>query len=422
MKSSPLLSLLCVTSMLVSAHAAYAADPVVASASGSDFSKALTEGKVLFDTRYRYEYVDQDGLPKTANASTIRTRLGYETGKFMGFSALMEVEAIRRLGGENYNNTINGKTTYPVVADPEDTAVNRLQLTYSGVPDTAVTVGRQVINLDNQRFVGAVAWRQNDQTFDAASITNKSIKDTTLFYAYSDQVNRVFGTDAKTGANMGVWDHNNIHLMNASYAGLPFGKITGYSYLLDVDDAKTLSSATYGARFEGKYPIAQNVNGLFNFEYAHQTDYADNPSNFSHNYFSLEPGVTVGQWTVKGQFESIGSNGTHSMQFPLSTLHAFDGWVDKFLTTPVKGLVDANIGVTYVVKSENPYLNGVKAVVVYHDFSAEKDSTHYGTEWDAMLEQMFEKYYTVGIKVGSYNANALYTDTVKIMPYAQIKF
>lgn len=423
------LSMLCATTMLVSAGLVSAADvsgktdkPVAPAESKSDFTKALTEGKVLFDTRYRYEYVDQDGLAKTADASTIRTRLGYETGKFMGFSALVEGEAIRRLGSENYNDTINGKTTYPTVADPEDTAINRLQLSYSGVPDTVATVGRQVINLDNQRFVGSVNWRQNDQTFDAASITNKSIKDTTLFYAYSDQVNRVFGTDAKTGANKGVWDHNNIHLINASYAGLPFGKIVAYSYLLDIDDAPTLSSATYGGRFEGKHAIAQDVNGLLNFEYAHQSDYSNNPSSFGHNYFSIEPGIGIGQWTVKGQYESIGGDGTHSMQFPLATLHAFDGWVDKFLTTPVKGLVDANIGVTYVAKSENPYLNGTKVVVVYHDFSAEKDSTHYGTEWNAMVEQTFEKYYTLGIKVGSYNANALFTDTVKIMPYAQVKF
>lgn len=430
MKIHVYISALCVTTALASTGVAIAAEDAKAGSGKaaapqevkSEFLKALTEGKVLFDTRYRYEYVDQDGLSHTANASTIRTRLGYETGKFMGFSALVEGEAIRRLGAEHYNNGFNGKTTYPVVADPEDTAINRLQLSYSGLPDTVATVGRQVINLDNQRFVGSVAWRQNDQTFDAVSVTNKSIKDATLFYAYSDRVNRIFGTDSKTGANTGVWDHNNIQLMNASYTGLPFGKIVGYTYLLDIDDAKALSSATYGARFEGKHALTKEFNGLLNLEYAHQVDYADNPSNYSHNYFSVEPGINYGQWTLKGQYESIGSNGTHSMQFPLATLHAFDGWADKFLTTPAKGLVDANIGLTYVVKSDNTYLNGTKAVLVYHDFSAEKDSTHYGTEWDAMVEQTFEKYYTLGVKFAGYNANALYTDTLKFMPYAQIKF
>lgn len=37
-------------------------------AAKSDFTKALTEGKPILDARYRYEYVDQDGLANEANA------------------------------------------------------------------------------------------------------------------------------------------------------------------------------------------------------------------------------------------------------------------------------------------------------------------------------------------------------------------
>jgi len=420
-----LFSLLFATTALAGASAFAAAAPTPkpqpappAAEQKSDFTKAMTEGKVIFDMRYRYEYVDQDGLANEANAHTLRTRLGYETGKFHDFSALLEFENIAGLGSERYNDTINGHTTYPTVADPEDTGVNRVQLSYTGLPDTTLVLGRQLINLDNQRFVGAVGWRQNDQTFDAVSVKNNSIKDTTLFYAYSNQVNRIFGTDSTAG----IWNNSNIHLINASYAGLPFGKITGYSYLLDLSDSLALSSATYGARFEGKHALVEGVSGLLNLEYAHQKDYADNPNDISFNYYSVEPGITFGQWTIKGQYESIEGDGTNAMQFALGTNHAFDGWVDKFLTTPANGLVDANIGVTYVAKSENSWLNGAKATLVYHDFSAERGSADYGTEWDALVEQSFEKYYTVGIKFGHYNADDLYTDTTKIMPYAQIKF
>jgi len=403
------------TFCIAASFPAYAADqPTVE----SDFTKALTEGKPIFDARYRYEYVDQDGLANEANAHTLRTRLGYETGKFKDFSALLEFENITDIGGENYNDTINGKTTYPTVADPEDTSLNRLQITYTGMPDTALVLGRQNIVLDNQRFVGGIAWRQNDQTLDAISIKNNSVQDTTLYYAYANQVNRVFGKDSPVG----TWDHSDVHLINGSYAGLSFGKITGYSYLLDIPDSVALSSATYGARFEGKHPVAEGVTGLLNLEYAHQNDYADNPNSISFHYYSIEPGVTFGQWTLKGQYESIEGDGTNAMQFALGTNHAFDGWVDKFLTTPANGLVDANIGVTYIAKSENTWLNGTKAMLVYHDFSAERGSADYGTEWDASVEQTFQQYHTAGIKVGAYNADDLYTDTVKIMPYVQVKF
>jgi hypothetical protein len=422
MKKNMLGYLLYATTMLASASALAAQDTASLPPGGeSDFVKALTDGKLLLDARYRYEHVDQDGLAHDANAHTVRTRLGYETGKFHDFSLLVEGENIAGIGSENYNDTINGKTTYPTVADPEDTALNRLQLTYTGIPDTTAILGRQVINLDNQRFVGAVGFRQNDQTFDAISIKNQSVKDTTLYYAYANRVNRIFGTDS----GVGTWNDDNIHLINASYAGLPFGKITGYGYLLDIPDSKIMSSATYGARFEGKHKLAEDVNGLLNLEYAHQSDYADNPNDISFNYYSVEPGVNVGSWTVKAQYESIEGNGgstANAMQFALGTNHAFDGWADKFLTTPANGLVDANAGVTYVAKSENSWLNGTKAMVVYHDFSAERGSADYGTEWDALLEQTFEKHYTLGIKFASYDADDLFTDTVKVMPYLQVKF
>jgi hypothetical protein len=419
MKPSPFLSLLCATTVFVSANAVFAADkPAVPPETKGNFTKALTEGKPLLDARYRYEYVDQDGLINDANAHTVHTRLGYETGKFHDFSVLLEFENITGLGSERYNDTINGKTTYPTVADPEDTHLNRIHLSYTGIPDTALTLGRQAVNLDNQRFVGSVGWRQNDQTLDAISVKNDSIKDAMLFYAYANQVNRIFGTDSPVG----VWNNSHIHLANASYAGLPFGKITGYGYWLDIPDSTTLSSVTYGARFEGKHAFQEGLNGLLNLEYAHQSNHADNPNNISFAYYSIEPGVTYGQWTLKGLYESIEGDGTNAMQFALGTNHAFNGWVDKFLTTPANGLVDASIGVTYVAKSENAWLNGAKAMVVYHDFSAERGSTDYGTEWNALIEQTFEKYYTVGIKFGHYNADGLFTDTTKIMPYAQVKF
>ena len=64
----------------------------------------------------------------------------------------------------HYNSTTNGKTTYPVVADPEAYEFNRLQLTNTSIADTTITLGRQRIMLDDHRFVGNVGWRQNEQT------------------------------------------------------------------------------------------------------------------------------------------------------------------------------------------------------------------------------------------------------------------
>ena len=47
-----------------------------------------------------------------------------------------------------------------MVADPDGTEINQALLRYDHTKGNAV-VGRQRINLDNQRFIGSVAWRQN---------------------------------------------------------------------------------------------------------------------------------------------------------------------------------------------------------------------------------------------------------------------
>lgn len=87
------------------------------------FLNALTNGTPLLDMRYRYEDVHQDKLAHdTGTADTLRTRLGYETGAFENFKARVQVENMLPLNGDkDYNNGVNGLTTYPTIADPRQT-------------------------------------------------------------------------------------------------------------------------------------------------------------------------------------------------------------------------------------------------------------------------------------------------------------
>ena len=101
--------------------------------------------------------------------------------------------------GENFNDTVNGKTQFPVVADPEATEVNQVYLTYGGVPDTTLRFGRRAINLDNQRWIGSVGFRQNEQTFDSVTLANSSLDNLTAQYTYVFGVQRIFGDDSVVG-------------------------------------------------------------------------------------------------------------------------------------------------------------------------------------------------------------------------------
>ncbi|MFZ4763219.1 MAG: alginate export family protein [Alphaproteobacteria bacterium] len=383
------------------------------------FGYALLHGTPWINARYRYEYVDQAGLTKNANASTLRTKIGYKTGLWQGFQLGVEGENIVSVGLDRYNSTTNGKKKFPIVSDPEDTGLNQLYLSYQGLPKTNITVGRQLINLDNQRFVGAVDWRQNDQTFDAATISSQYIEGANFYYAYVSKVNRITGPNATNG----TYDSNS-HLINASYEFDPAFKATIYDYMLDFDDAHSLSSVTYGARFTGKYAASSDINLLYAAEAANQKDYGHNSSSFSSNYYLLEPAIAWNGFTVKLGYEVLEGDGiaSHAFQTPIATLHAFNGWADKFLTTPANGLEDRYVSLAYKVPFGDEWLKGTDIVVAYHDFQANHTNTNYGTEWNASVQQTFNDHYTVGIKFDDYNADKLFTDTQKIILTLQVKY
>ncbi len=128
---------------------------------------ALADGDAGASLRYRYEHVDQDGFADDANASTARLRLDYRTGSYRGWSAFGEFDYIGELFLNDFNSlggSSPARDRYPVVADPKGPDLNQLYVDYSPSSQLTVRVGRQQILVGNQRFVGAVGWRQNHQT------------------------------------------------------------------------------------------------------------------------------------------------------------------------------------------------------------------------------------------------------------------
>ena len=347
-----------------------------------ELSNLFTQGKPILDARYRFENVDQNNDLRDANVQTLRTRAGFQSGQWYGLSGLLEVDNVSRIGDDAYNSTRNGQKEYAVVADPDGTEVNQALLRYDHKLGSAV-LGRQRINLDNQRFIGSVAWRQNEQTFDGALTQLKPLDGLTLSYAYLDQVNTVFGPD--NGRYDNLTNQANIdghsHLINAQYVFMPQLTATAYSYLLDLDNIAvaptaaegTLSSQTSGLRLNG---VVAGVS--YALEYAQQKDYGDNPLELDSEYYLAELGYTLKGVQLKAGYEVLGGDnggGNRAFQTPLATKHAFQGWADQFLTTPADGIEDAYLGVTA------PLLGGTLQAW-YHDFSTEQGSDEYGNEID----------------------------------------
>ena len=384
-------------------------------AAADDLADFLNDGSLLLNARYRYENVHQAGFAKDAEAHTARLRAGYQTPVFHDFQALIEVELTGHLSN-TFNDTVNGHVAYPVVPDPENFELNRLQLVYTGLPDTAVTLGRQEINLDDQRFAGAVAFRQNEQTFDALRVANTSIPGLTLTYIYLDRVNRVFGERSPAG-----YFDADAHLFNAAYKAGRIGTLTAYLYLLDFGNAPALSTQTYGASVAGMAPIADGVSLSYRAEAANQHDYANNPQAFDLAYARGELGLSSGIWSASGGIEYLEGDGTTGFSTPLATLHKFQGFADVFLTTPARGITDmyGKIGTAKTGLALGP-VTGASLNGWYHDFQSTQGGS-LGSEFDIAASLQLGPHVEASLAYATYDGVAGYASRDKIWFEIDIK-
>jgi len=379
--------------------------PTMGRANGSDsLLSALAGTKPLVDIRLRSESVDQTGLSREADALTLRSRLGLQTGELADTSLLAEA-GLTWPWADRYNSTVNGKTAYPIVPDPQYYGLNRLQLTNTSLPDTTVSVGRQRINLDDQRFVGNSGWRQNEQTFDSARILNTSIPGLSVDLTYINRVNRVFGPDSPVGRYTG-----GSYLVNLGLA-TPLGKLTAFDYLLSFDQAPMDSSQTLGMRLAGEQPVGP-LQIAYDLSYAHQHDYSGNPLRYHDDYYIGELTGTFRQLSVGGGIEVLGSDGVKAFATPLATYHRWDGWDDKFLTTPVNGLKREYVTLGVLARAIAG-LDSLGLTATYDDFSAARLGQRYGSEVDLQLQGKWRRFMGL-VKLADYAADKYATTTRKV--------
>ena len=389
-------------------------------------TQALAAGRPIIDLRARYENVgDTSKTPATGEAGTFRARLGYETGTWNGLSVQADFDQVWLLAG-NYNSTRNGKTSYPVIADPAMTALNRLQLTYAPGFETKFIVGRQRILIGNQRFIGNSGWRQHEQTFDALSAVNTSIPDLTLTYAYLYRVNRVNGPDlplpsntAASATSQANYFKSDSNVMDGVYTGLPGLRLEGYAYLLNLSApsyaslpvqqtaAAKLSTQTYGLRADYSMSLPGGIGGKVTGEFANQSNYASNPLSFNLNYYLAEAGASYEGFKALAGYEVLEGNGSIGFSTPLATLHIFNGWADMFLTTPTNGLKDLYFQATYSLPADTIGMKSINPSLIYHSYATDHLGAGIGSEWDAQGELVVDANLSFLAKYANYQGSGV---------------
>ncbi len=390
--------------------------PLVSLADDTTFTDAVSGGDVGLSFRYRYEFVDQTGFDDNAHASTLRTRLNYETAAWHGTTFFIEADNVSEILADDFNNAVTSdpdRLKYPVVADPEGTEINQAWIQHQFSDHTGMKLGRQRILLDNQRFVGGVGWRQNEQTYDGISFTTRPMGQGELFYAYIYNVNRIFGDEVSAG------DHRqDTHLLNLSWPLSDSFKAGGYFYDIDNEDAPAFSTRTFGLQMDSDYDL-DGIGLGWHLEWARQSDNANNPVSYDANYWAINGSAKLTAVTLKAGLEILEGDDSQTgaaFRTPLATLHAFNGWADQFLTTPAAGLEDIWLGAS-------GGLGNYQWQLFWHDFSAESGSQDYGQELDVALSRKFSDHWSLLLKGARFEADdAAFRDTTKLWLMATASF
>ncbi|MEM9057341.1 MAG: alginate export family protein [Pseudomonadota bacterium] len=403
-------------------RAAVRALPLIGLAAGSashaddaTLSEAIAGGQFYLNFNSRYEFVDQDNALDEASALTLLTRFGYKTASWNNFSAHVEFEDSRiLLGVDEFSVPPTGFNSgeHSVIADPETTELDQAYLQYANqTVGLTLRAGRQIVSYDSQRFVGAVPWRQDWQTFDGFHAEYRGVDKLTIKAGHLYKRNRIFAREQDLDSS--------DNLIDVSYK-TPLGTVGAFAYLLEVDSAVNNALDTYGVRFAGSQPIGDNTLS-YTLSYATQ-DAEQGTSAFSADYLLAEAALKLAPLTVKLGVEHLGSDGgQYGFSTPLATLHKFNGWADLFLATPAAGLDDR-----YVALSGKVRKFGYS--VIYHDFAADAavdGADDLGSEINLLLTRPIGKRYKLGFKYANYSAgsqNFSTIDTERLWTWLSAKF
>lgn len=382
---------LLVVSIIPASHAQTLLDKV---------EEAVSKGTTSLSFRARLEAVEEDNPLRDAAAATLRTRLTLSSGEVSGLSGVLEFDDVSTIGADHYDSLLTDRYrgSYSIVADPVGTEVNQAYLNYALDDRQSVRLGMQRVNHGAQRFVGSVAWRQNEQTLDALSYSRSDSK-LSIDYSYVWNVNRIFA-----GSKASVQAENldsDSHIGQANYK-TDVGNFGGFFNILDFKNAAALSSATYGLSY------AHSMAGFsVNASVARQSDHGANPVSYDANYIAADVSYDFGFAKFLLGYESLGSDGgAAAFQTPLATLHKWQGWADLFLSTPTSGIDDSYASLT-------GKLGALQLSAIYHSFEADVGGADYGSEWNLIASYPIRPNLAVELKYANYDSDGFKVDTEK---------
>lgn len=374
----------------------------------NNFGNAIKNGAPELTLRPRYEDAKQQGL-LNSRATTLRTTVGYETADFYHTIAKIEVVDVANFFGVHYNPGVSdlNRPQYTLIADPSGAGITEGKISYSGWTNNLLTLGRQYIQLDNERFVGKNDLRQYPQSFDAISFNSTFIPNIDFYYAYVWYVN----TNNANGRAQEGRRQLATNLVNVTWDTQKFGKVYGYIYFNDDQAINTNSNITFGARLTSPTNLEDTDNYAYAIEIARQQARFNNPTAYVAYYLDCNISKTIDIVTFTAGIERLsGSSQGNNKAFitPLGSVDNFSGLAQVFSTTPARGLQD----VYGIIDAEYKSLFGA---VTYHYFRFDKrpGSKSAGNEVDVSAGLKINEYFDLSVVYAKYNAKNAATATTR---------
>ncbi len=352
-------------------------------------------GKFNINTRLRYEEFDAgsgfltgpDFGPKDREGMSLRIRYGYTTPDFNGFTSMVEGETLTRIGGKSDD-------IHPLDNLGDGTELNQAWIQYDAVDyGSSIKVGRQIYFLDDHRFIGNVDWRQNVQTFDAA----------TFDYAHIDKLSVKGFYFAEQHSVSGLHNKLEAYGLNVSYHFCKGFKLVGFYYDIEGTDSGNASDSnrTVGLRATGDFSF-HGQDFTYAASMAEQADNSSDMVDYSASYFAGDLSTTAFDITFGCGFEIMEPN----FRMPLSTAHKFNGFADALLPLNgfANGLEDFYIYTGYKISIGN----GIAFKVIYHWFDSESNGAsgeNGGDEIDLVASYKINRYLSILSKYGNYQTD-----------------
>ena len=379
------------------------------------FAQASDEHEWEFSARTRAAHLRVDDQSGKAASVLLRGQITSEWTRAL--STVLELDHVETFWQNHHSDGVN-QNGEPLIPDVPGTELNQLFVNYE-FERVQVRVGRQRIELDDQRFVGSNGYWQNDQTFDALSTEWQLFSASRLNYTYIANANRIFGDDA--GAHLAHEDvgyyssdgerpaalqgdhEQHTHLLHLQANEWDNSRLIGYAYFIDNEDFPAVSNRTFG----GKYKFMVTA-GAFKYhgEIAAATQERTELSGSPRPpYGLLDLSMIHGPWRLVARHEILGADQGAGFVTPLASAHNFQGSADVFAATPEGGLEDTSLHINW---RSSPWELDLR----YHLFREYSGSEPYGHEFDLDIEFKPASQHSILLRFADFHASTAYSSTL----------